>query len=256
MKSNTDYKITNNLAVILVGEPKTGKTRAMASFPDPYFLDLDKNLNSVIPLMNGKKFWYDQVDKDDKDKPIPEPDQYEYALECLKVAIADPNIKTICIDSITRLSELVVSHIIGKLTIMGVKLRSDTVDAQIRLNDYATFGNLILKLVALCRASGKFVIWTSHQTVDKDEINGAMRYRFSLPGQLKETLGGYFTDVWGTSSTPIAGGKTKYSIRTKPTGYHVALGTSIPLDPEIDVTDKTPEQIWNLLALKLSVAVK
>lgn len=265
MKSNSDYKVTDNLAVLLAGDPKTGKTRTMMAFPNPYVLDLDKNLNSAIRVSGDKPFYYDQVDTDDLGKAVPEDLQYKRALACLQAAVLDPRVQTICIDSVTRLGELIKSHIIGQLKSMGLgsKLRSDTVNDQIRLVDYDTYANLMLQFVAITRASGKMVVWTSHQTADKSEIDGRLRYFFSVVGKLKDTLGGYFTDVWGMSATPetrMVAGKavqaTKYSIRTKPTGFHPALGTSIDLAPEIDITDKTPSQIWELLAPKFNTATK
>jgi hypothetical protein len=114
--------------------------------------------------------------------------------------------------------------------------------------------SLYQKLISFLRASGKLIICTVHQTVSKDELTGANQYALAIPGQLKDTFGGFFTDVWGTAAEPAAGGKTKYTIRTRPTGYHVSLGTSIrSLDASIDVTDKTPAQVWSLLGPKLGL---
>jgi hypothetical protein len=103
------------------------------------------------------------------------------------------------------------------------------------------------------RSSGKIVIWTAHQKVEKDELTGGLKYFLNMSGKLAQSLGGYFTDVWAMSATPVPGGATKYSIRTKPTGYHVALGCSIPLDPEIDITGKNPQEIWSILGPKLEI---
>lgn len=261
MKDNTNYKVTDNLAVLLVADPKCGKTRLAMSFPDPYFLDLDKNLGSAVRVAGNKKYYYDQVDVDDKGQPVSEDKQWERATTCLEAACKDPRIKTIVIDSVTRLGELAKVHIIAQLKSMGLgnKLRADTASDQIRLVDYDTYGTLLLKLVALTRASGKMVVWTSHQTAHEDEVSHRMRYFLSIVGKLKDTLGGYFTDVWAMTATPetkMIGGKavqsTKYEIRTKPTGFHVSLGTSLDLEPSIDITDRTPDQIWAMLAPKLS----
>lgn len=247
MQDNTKYQISKNLAVLVVGDPKVGKTRLMMSFPDPFILDLDKNLASAVQVMPNKKFWFSQVDD------VPPKDQYAKCESELKLAIADPNIKTICIDGVTALASIVKESIIGELTKMGLgaKLRQDVVEPQIRLTDYDTLSNRFLRLVALTRASNKLVVWTSHQKVDQDEVSGANRYRIHMPGNLASNLGGYFTDVWAMTATPQPGGKTKYEIRTKPTGYHVSLGCSIPLEPSIDITDKGPDAIWSLLGPKL-----
>jgi len=72
-----------------------------------------------------------------------------------------------------------------------------------------------------------------------------------MPGSLNENFSGFFSDCWATTSTN-AGGKIKYEIHTKPTGFHVSLGTSTDLPAVTDVTDKTPEQIWTLIGSKIS----
>jgi hypothetical protein len=264
MKSATDYKVQNNLAIILVGNPKVGKTRVAAAFPDPWILDLDKNLGSVIPLLNGKQVFFDQADVDDDGKPVPQVAQWDRVVKLIETAIANPKVKTIAIDSLTRLGELIEAHIIAKLKVMGVKLRADTVDEQIRLADYDTYATFLLRAVALCRASGKFVLWTAHQRLIEEELTKQARMRFSIAGKLKDTLGGYFTDVYGMDAETkmvmvgsVAKEQTKYTIRTKPaTGNKfVPLGTSLPsLETEIDITDKTPTQIWEILGPKLSNA--
>lgn len=252
MQDSTNYQISKNLAVLVVGDPKVGKTRLMMSFPDPFILDLDKNLASAVQVMPNKKFWFAQVDH------LPAPKQYEECEKQLKEAIASPLVKTICIDGVTALSAIVKESIIGELTKMGLgaKLRQDVVEPQIRLTDYDTLSNRFLRFVALTRASNKLVVWTSHQKVDQDEATGATRYRIHMPGNLASNLGGYFTDVWAMTATPVPGGKTKYEIRTKPTGFHVSLGASIPLEASIDITDKSPDDIWGILGPKLKMEAK
>jgi hypothetical protein len=167
----------------------------------------------------------------------------------LRLAAADPTIKTIIVDGLTKLSDFAILHILEECSRMeGKKLEA------MRIQDYGRFMNLFQKLVTFLRATGKIIVCTAHQTVSKDELTGANQYALAIPGQLKDTFGGFFTDVWGASATAAAGGKTKYEIRTRPTGYHVALGTSIrTLDPAIDITDKTPAQVWEVLKPKLGL---
>lgn len=255
MKSSSDYKVTSAFACLLVGEPKSGKTNIAMAFPDPWFLDLDDNLASAVRRSNNKKFYYDSV------KEIDPALQYEAALKLVAAAAADPQVKTLVLDSLTSFSSLVINHILGGLRKAGLasKLRTDTLDEQIRLVDYQTVSTLTLKMVAQFRASGKYVLWSSHQKIDKDELTGRIRYKLHMPGNLSENLGAYFTDVWGTEVQPTvtpSGPGAKFLIRTKPTGMHVSLGASFPVDASIDITDKLPDQIWQLLAPKLGATTK
>ena len=73
-----------------------------------------------------------------------------------------------------------------------------------------------------------------------------------MPGSLSENFGGFFSDVWAMNSSNI-GGKIKYELFTKPSGFHINLGTSVDLPPSIDVTDKTPDQVWTVLSPKLGL---
>jgi len=250
MQQSSSYQISNAFACLLVGEPKTGKTNVAMGFPDPWFLDLDLNLASAIRRAPTKKFYYDTVNQ------LPPVERYPAAEKLIIEAAKDPNVKTLVIDGLGGVAGIVQDYIVGRLKTMGVKLRTDTLDDQIRLSDYQTLATYTLRLLALCRASGKYVIWTAHQKADKDELTGANRYKLHMPGNLSENLGGYFTDVWATTSQAAVSAKgpyTKFSIRTKPTGFHVSLGASFPVEAELDTTDKSPDAIWSLLSPKLGV---
>lgn len=243
MKSSSDYTVARNIAICLVGDPKSGKTGVASAFPNPYFLDIDKNLDSAVRVLKGKKFWYDQPTSD-----VPEDQVWPKSLEYLKAAIANPEIQTIVVDSFSQLSGYARAALLSNLKRMNaVDAKGKPLD-NLRLNDYLTLLDWFRQFVFALRSSNKYVIVTSHQQVSKDELTGANHYSLAIPGQSKDSFGGWFTDVWACTATAVAGGKTAYQIRTRPTGFHVALGTSIRTLPQtIDITDKDPSAIWSLL---------
>lgn len=246
MKSNTQYKTTHSCAVLLVGEPKTGKTRAMFSFPSPGIIDCDMNLNSGVRVAGTKQFWYSQPALNDDGTPVPPELRWLRAVSETKAMLVQTDIKTIVIDGLGVLCEWLMAHIVNENKKAGTNK-----SGKMELRDYGDVARLLRDFVTMLRIGGKYVVVTSHQSADKDELTGAMRYTLAIPGQSKETLGGLFTDVWATTAKP-SGGKHLYEIRTKPTGFHVALGTSFDLPSAIDVTDKSPDQIWSILSPKLS----
>ena len=263
MPRTSQDAITNTFALLLVGNPKVGKTRVVTSFPDVYVLDLDKNINSAVAVAGTRKFWYDYVDVDDQNKPIEPEKQWLRLIELFEKAMVNPQYKTIAIDSITRLDEISKNYILGELRRAGVKLRSDTIDDQLRITDYETHKKQFLRTLAKARACGKYVVWTSHQVYKENELTETPEYILSISGALKATFGGYFTDVWGMQAKEAAqmvGGKavmsTKYTIRTKPTNGFVALGSSIKAPAEIDITDKTQEQIWQIIEPFINLPAK
>jgi hypothetical protein len=178
-----------------------------------------------------------------------------------KEMIADPEVNTIVCDGLGVLSQYLIDHILGAAVdsatskVKTVGLTGERV-AQMEIQHYGDFARLLRMYVMMVRSSGKYFVMTSHQSGDADEVTKVVRYVLAIPGQLKDTLGGLFTDVWATSVTPFGLGKHKYEIRTKPTGLHVALGASFPLDAAIDVTDKTPQEIWGILEPKIKGALK
>lgn len=240
MKSSSTYSTSHSCAVLLVGEPKTGKTNLLFAFPDIWIADLDLNLASAVRRAGDKPFFYDQpaLLEDGKERPLK--DRWNELVKVTKAAILDPKIRTIAIDGLGVLTEYLMAHIVAAGQAAGTNKTG-----KMELQNYGDLARLLRDYVMMLRASGKYIIVTSHQAADRDELTGAMRYFLAIPGQSKETLGGLFTDVWATATRP--GATVKYEIRTKPTGFHVALGTSFNLAASIDVTDKSPAQIWSIL---------
>lgn len=239
---STNFKPDNSLAILLASPPKTGKTGVIFAFPDLYILDCDMNLAGEMRRFPTKQFDFDQPAHDaDKNIERPVVDRWNFAVKCLKEAIANPAYKTIAVDGLGLLVEWLCEHLINEF-----KKAGNCKTGRMELQMYPELARLLKGLVIMLRTSGKIVLFSSHQSADKDEATGIMRYNLAIPGQCKETLGGLFTDVWAMSAKSI-GGKVSYEIKTKPTGLNVDLGTSFALPPSLDVTDKTPDQIWTIL---------
>lgn len=244
MKSATDYSTKQNLSVLLVGEQKSGKTNVMFSFPAPYILDCDRNLARAVRVSASKKFWFDDPYVDDTGKQLEEKDRWNHAVKCLKAAALHPDVKTIAIDGLAALADMLIAHIMAE----ALKSEGKKLD-RLRIQDYQPLKTLLTSLIMGLRSCGKYVVVTSHQKADKDELTGRIRYTLNMPGSLSENFGGFFTDVWATTSRPGPNASTVYELHTKPTGFHVNLGTTLPLaDKPLDISNKTPDQVWALLS--------
>lgn len=238
----------------------------MAGFDTPGIIDIDMNLKSAVRLLGDKKFFYTQpsviADADDAafvnkcistaplqlkaGDEVPYDRRWLVVERDVKAMVLHPEIRTICIDGLTGLSRWLLEYCELELIRSGVNVKKEY------LAKFQNFINLMVKFVALCRIGGKTVFMTCHQTADQNDLTKAWYYSLAIPGQLKDTLGGLFTDVWGTS-TQVVGDDVKYLINTRPTNLHVGLKTSVDLPPKIDVTNKTPQQIQALLAPHLSI---
>jgi len=250
MKSSTDYRLDESLAILLVGDPKTGKTGIACAFPSPYILDIDGNLDSAVRVLEGKQFWYDQPAKGD----IKKEDVWKKALACLVEAMANPEVKTLVIDSLSTLAEYMCMWIISEHQRMGDRDKSGKPIDAMTIPDYGKLLQMFRGLIFDLRKTGKHVIVTCHKTTYQDDSSKVTYHVLALPGQAKETLGSVFKDVWATMVTQVPGKKPAYVLRTAPINQYPPLGTSYrTLPSDIDYTDKKPAQIWADLAPRLGL---
>lgn len=249
MKSSTDFKRDTSVAVLCVAEPKSGKTRLAMAFPRPGILDCDGNLTSAVRVAGDKPFVFSQPFSTDDGKEVPEVDRWNRAVSETKLMLLSKDTDTIVIDGLSNLCRWGLVHAEAELVKAGINIKKEY------LAKYQAFIPLLTGFITMLRIPKKYVVVNVHMTLDKDELSGKIRFKLDIPGRLADTLGGMFTDVWAMDAVADPGSRigAKYLIKTKPTGYHPNLGTSLDMDPSIDITGKTPEQIWFLLAPKLSV---
>lgn len=250
MKSNLDFRPNASVAILLVGDPGSGKTRLGMSLPTPGILDCDGNLTSAVRVSAGKKFFYAQPFLTDDGKEVPEVERWPMAVKQTKELLLSKETESFFLDGLGNLCRWGLIYAEDQLVKAGINIKKEY------LAKYMSFIPLLTNFITMIRIPGKMVMVSVHQTMEKDELSGSIRYELDIPGRLKNTLGGQFTDVWGTSSLADVGSKVgaKYLVRTKPSGYHVNLKTSLDLEPSVDLTGKTPPEVWTMLSPKLSVS--
>lgn len=249
MKPSTAYSPSTSVAILCVGDPGTGKSNLALSLPDPGIMDCGGNLGSAVRRARDKKFFVSEGFRDDTtDKEVPEVDRWNHVVRETKALLANPETKSFVLDDLSNLCRWGLIHTENELLKAGVNIKKEY------LAKYQSFIPLLTNYITAIRIPRKTVMVTVHQICEKEELTGRIMYKLDIPGRLADTLGGQFTDVWGTASVADPGSKigAKYFIRTKPTGFHINLKTSLDLEPSIDVTGKTPQEIWQLLAPKLS----
>lgn len=245
MKDSSTYTVASTLSLLLIGPPGSGKTGIAAAFPDPYFLEVDKNLDSAVRVMKGKKFWYDHPTD-----MVPEDQVWSKSLELLKAAIAHPEIKTIIVDSFSQLAGFARASLLANLKRIGAVDAKGRPLENLRINDYLTLLDWFRQFVFALRASSKHVIVTSHQQLVQVDESSAAYWALAIPGQSKDSFAGWFGDAWGCMSEQVPGGKTKFVIKTRPAyGTTKDLKTTMRTMPEtIDVTNLEPDQIWSKIS--------
>jgi len=248
MKPSTDYRPSSSIAVLVVGDPGSGKTRLAMSFPEPGILDCDGNLGSAVRVAGTKKFMYSEGFRTDDGKEVPEEARWAHCVAETKKLLATPETKSFVLDGLSNLCRWGLIFAESELVKAGINIRKEY------LAKYGAFIPLLSNFITMLRIPGKMVVITVHQIMEKDELSGRTMYKLDIPGRLADTLGGQFTDVWGMSSTAdptnVKVG-AKYEVRTKPTGYHVNLKTSLDLEPAVNITGKTPQEVWAVLETRV-----
>lgn len=252
MKQSTQYTPSVAPAVLIVGDPGSGKTRLGMCLPRPAILDCDGNLHSALRINPTKEFLISEGFRRDDGTEVPEVLRWNHCeteMKALLTAAVKGQADTILIDGLSNLARWGLVHAEAKLQNDGINTKKEY------LAKYQAFIPLMTQFLVMVRIPKKPVFMTVHQTTDKSEF-GALRFYLDIPGRLSETLGGMVTDMWGMKATPDPTNEktmAKYEICTKPSGYHPNLKTAFDMAPVINITDKTPEQIWKLLEPKLSI---
>lgn len=225
------------LALLLVGAPKTGKTNVAMQFPNPGFIDADKNLFSAVRRHPNKKFWYGQPDYGPDGTPLKPEQRWIRTLAIADELLAVPELQTIVVDSGTRVQTFLQEYLIsqGAPSSKGDGTLKIGGEAMMSMALWYPFKTLFERFIMKLRATKKIVVFIFHEKVDKDEITGTLLYRPSIGGQLADTMGALFTDVWRTEAVPGAQDKVDYKVRTVPTA-RMALGNSLGLPTTFNFT--------------------
>ena len=245
MKKGTTYKRAEAFALLLIGEPKSGKTTAALNFPRPFVLDLDNNLSGAL-RHHGEDFDMDTLYFENLEGVKPEK-KWSAACKVIEEACNSPEIDTIVIDGISILAELLQTHILANT--QRDSSQSDLVIAGekcMQMNHWTPFKNLMSRLMMACKASGKKVVALCHEETLMSPSGAVIGYRPMIQGALKHNLAGYFTDVW-RCETSIRAKVSTYKLRFAAKSM-MQIGNSLGIkDVDYDLTDKTCKSVWPYL---------
>jgi len=242
MRSSTNFTPRLPQSLLFIGAPGSGKTTFALQLPKVGVIDCDDNLGGPVRYLRAQNkaptFKYDTPLRDANDKPISRELQFTQVCKILDEMIADPEVETIVIDSLSSLIEILFTH---TLHIQKKPISPDikAADKKFEYEDWAAFGNILRKLIFGLKSCGKRFIITAHVKVDQDELTKVL-YRFiNCPGAVKDYISGWFEEAWEfyifTQGTP-PNDKAIRKIRTVPDARSVNLGlkTSAGLPSTLD----------------------
>lgn len=225
MKKSTDYQ--KSFSLLLIGEPKSGKSTFLSSLSRVYICDLDKNLSG---LANRNDFYYDSISTSN---PV---NGWKQMISGISEALKSNEIDTIAIDGLTHLGELAENCVVQLADAKYFKNNPIPTERSMQMSLWEPFRQRIIKLITSIR-SDKNLILASHEVPQLAEDGSVISYRPSVRSRLQDTIAGYFTDCWRTYTK-----KNSYFVRVKPQRLY-QIGASVPFDQdEYDVTGWEPSQ--------------
>lgn len=215
--------------LMLLGGAGSGKSTFASRFPKPFFLSLDKNLRGPAAVMatEGKTDigYFDEFDVDDNGKELDIGLRFNRVALVLSAICADPAWETVVIDNATILSDYIMADI----------LRQQNRKTPI-IQDWGTFGGAWKMFLAKLRSANKKVILIVHERLEKDDLDGSLRYFLAIPGQTGDILPTLVTDVWRCEVEEKLVGTTRQhvrQIRVVQSQRHAHLKTSSPDLPTV-----------------------
>jgi hypothetical protein len=155
----------------------------------PYIFDMDHNL-AAPARTTGLPHFYDQAAVDDDGKEVPMPLRFARMNACLQAAVANEKVRTIVLDSFTTLTDILIAEVRRQDPKIANPL------TPLRIQDWGTFSYLFKEIIMRLRHTGKYLICTSHQKVEKDESDKSFKTFLNIPGAQANYISGLFTDVW------------------------------------------------------------
>lgn len=224
------YKSDAYLRLLLQGESGSGKTTKALQFPGVWVIDCDLNLAGPLRFLRENNLplpiGYDTVDFDDQGKVVPENMRWQRIGDLLsKIGErAGPDLKTLVFDSMSKMADYNKAHVLRT---------NPTKTRGFEQTSWGFFYANWVKLVGTVTTARVNCVFTAHDKIDKDELDGSTRIFINVQGQFQAVAGSLFTDVWHAEVKNVGGLTPKYEwlVRTIQDYKHAGLKNSLGLPP-------------------------
>lgn len=201
MKSLDQFLTSNKAAILLAGPPGSGKTTTASQLVD-YIIECDNNIKGPVNFVRQHKLkadWkYDIPLYKENGTTVPRQDRFREVARLVDEA-KKAGIKKIALSSLTTFVDMVLDEVRrqqGRRIGNGIT----TFDEPMQIQDWGAFAALMKHVVITLKTDFDLCIFCCHVET-KDDINDdsktprLLQY-IACPGQLRETIAGYFDEVW------------------------------------------------------------
>jgi len=174
--SNTQDLQPTNMTVLVVGPPKSGKTRFLGTWPKPFIYSFDGSITSLA----GKDIDYELFQDDDRYKPeafMKFVTHLDDKINAIQAGTDDT--KTIGLDNLTFLSRSLMNYI---------QYMHRTIDKPPGFEGYRMFKSKMLDIITKARLSGVNLVATAEEKMDKDENTGEIETVPAIEGSYREEV--------------------------------------------------------------------
>lgn len=244
MPTIDQYEKTAKLRLLLQGESGSGKTTKALQFPGVWVIDCDQNLRGPLQWLREHNLplplGYDKVDIKDDGTIVPENMRWQRIWELLANIgkRTGANIETLVFDSLSKMADYNKAHVLRT---------NPTKSGGFEQTSWGFFYSNWVALIGAVTTAGVHCVFTAHDKVDKDELDGSTKIMLNVQGQFQAVAGSLFTDVWHAEVKSGGGLNPMYQwlVRTISDYKHAALKNSFGLPP-------TFEFDWKLIEDKLN----
>lgn len=227
------------ISLLMKGPPGAGKTTKAAYFPRPCFFNFDNNLSGLRKLpaevRNRIKIVNPRLDANGKE--VKHELVWKRFIELLEVVLADKDVDTVVIDSLTTMAECLMDKV------LGTGDPSKKVEIQ-HWGDFQRFLKWLGEEVLCAPDRDKHIVFLAHEVMERDELTSSIQYVLNIGGSLKSSYDLFFTDCWRVY-VKVAGDKVDYRVRTLPaTNFNAKCSLDLPVDFSWDTEkDKVLKQL-------------
>lgn len=233
MQPINTYQNEAYLRVLVQGPSGCGKTTMASQFPGTYIADCDMNLAGPLRFLSEANLplpvGYDIIDRTEEGKVVGPGERFTRLSKCIHTAAQLPEVKTIVIDSASKLQDYLVDEILRQ---QGAKVMT--------IQHWGFLMKAWKELISQLSTYRKHLVLIAHEEVEKDEVDQQLKYFLAIQGKTRYFIASLFTDVWRCEVETTGGLKPKYTwqIRTMPDRRY-ALKNSLGLSATFEFNWET-----------------